>query len=120
MNVKTFLQDKIIGILFLVFAIGTIEIFLIPYQYGNFIKVYIPISVLFFYIIALVIEYLIKHQFYKNYENTLNELEDKYLISEIIKEPEFMEGKILKNSLEQINKSMNENVNKYKYMRGRL
>ena len=47
---------------------------------------------------------------------TLEELEDKYLITEIVKSPNFIEGKILKNSLEQINKSMIENVNKYKYM----
>ena len=116
MNIKSFLYDKIIGILLLIFVLGTIEIFLIPYQYGTFIKVYIPVSILFFYIIALIIEYFIKRQFYKNLEKTLNELEDKYLISEIIKEPDFVEGKILKDSLEQINKSMTENVNKYKYM----
>ena len=56
-----------------------------------------------------------KQRFYKNLEDTLNNLDDKYLISEIIKVPSFMEGKILKDLLEQINKSMVENVNKYKY-----
>ena len=28
----------------------------------------------------------------------------------------FIEGKILKDTLEQVDKSMNENVNKYKYL----
>ena len=46
----------------------------------------------------------------------LEELDEKYLITEIIKNPNFLEGQILKNSLEQIDKSMLENVNKYKYM----
>ena len=46
----------------------------------------------------------------------MGELEEKYLITEIIKTPDFLEGKILKNTLEQIDKSMLENVNKYRYM----
>ena len=57
----------------------------------------------------------IKDRFYKDLEDTLNNLDDKYLISELIKVPSFIEGKILKDLLEQINKSMVENVNKYKY-----
>lgn len=60
-------------------------------------------------------EYFMKQRFYKGLEDNLNNLDDKYLISEIIKVPSFMEGKILKDLLEQINKSMVENVNKYKY-----
>jgi len=47
-------------------------------------------------------------------------LDEKYLISEIIDTPNFMEGKLLKNVLEETNKSMCENVNKYKFMRRRL
>ena len=46
----------------------------------------------------------------------LEELEEKYLITEIINTPDFLEGKILKNTIEAIDKSMLENVNKYKYM----
>ncbi len=99
----------------MIFVLVTIEIFLIPYQYGIFIKIYIPISILLFYIVTLTIEYFTKKQYYNNFEDTLNELEDKYLISEIVKEPDFTEGKILRNLLEKINKSMIENVNQYKY-----
>ncbi len=116
MNVKKFFHDKMVGILLMIFVLGTIEIFLIPYQYGIFIKIYIPISILLFYIVTLTIEYFTKKQYYNNFEDTLNELEDKYLISEIVKEPDFIEGKILRNSLEKINKSMIENVNQYKYI----
>ena len=115
MNFKSFIKDKILLITLLLFGIATIEIFLIPYPFGNFIKIYIPVTIIFLYIIGLSIEYFIKQRFYKGLEDTLNNLDDKYLISEIIKEPNFIEGKILKDLLEQINKSMVENVNKYKY-----
>lgn len=115
MNFKSFIRDKILLTTLLLFGIATIEIFLIPYPFGNFIKIYIPVTIIFLYIIGLSIEYFMKQRFYKGLEDTLNNLDDKYLISEIIKVPSFMEGKILKDLVEQINKSMIENVNKYKY-----
>lgn len=115
MNFKSFIKDKILLGFLLLFGIATIEIFLIPYPFGNFIKIYIPVTIIFLYIIGFSIEYFMKQRFYKGLEDTLNNLDDKYLISEIIKVPSFMEGKILKDLLEQINKSMVENVNKYKY-----
>lgn len=115
MNFKSFIKDKILLGFLLLFGIATIEIFLIPYPFGNFIKIYIPVTIIFLYIIGLSIEYFIKRRFYKSLEDTLNNLDDKYLISEIIKVPSFMEGKILKDLLEQINRSMVENVNRYKY-----
>ncbi len=116
MKFKEFLKDKIITIILLIFAIITIEIFLLTYPIANFIKIYIPIIILGLYIIGIIIEYLIKRNFYTNLIMKLDELEEKYLITEIIKSPNFTEGKILKDALEQINKSMFENVNKYKYM----
>lgn len=116
MNFRNFFKDKIISIALLLFGIFTIEIFLITYPVGNFIKIYIPIIIIILYLIALAIEYLNKKSFYFNLLNTLNELDEKYLITEIINSPNFMEGKILKEALEQTNKAMLENVNKYKYI----
>ena len=115
MNFKSFIKDRILLTVLLLFGIITIEIFLIPYSFVNFIKIYIPVTIIFLYIIGLFIEYFMKQKFYEDLEKILNNLDKKYLISEIIKKPSFMEGKILKDILEQINKSMVENVNLYKY-----
>ena len=116
MNLKLFLREKAITILLLLFGIITIEIFLMAYNVGTFIKIYIPLIIIGLYVISIVIEYFKKKKFYDNLLKMLEELEEKYLITEIIKTPNFLEGKILKNTLEQIDKSMLENVNKYKYM----
>lgn len=116
MNFKLFFKEKVITILLLLFGIITIEIFLMAYNVGMFIKIYIPLIIMGLYITSIVIEYLKKKEFYNNLLNMLEELEEKYLITEIINTPNFLEGKILKNTLEQIDKSMLENVNKYKYM----
>ncbi len=116
MNFKMFFKEKIITILLLLFGLITIEIFLMAYNVGMFIKIYIPFIIMGLYITSIIIEYFKKKKFYDNLLNILEELEEKYLITEIIKTPGFLEGKILKSTLEQTDKSMLENVNKYKYM----
>ena len=116
MNFKLFFKEKVITILLLLFGIITIEIFLMAYNVGMFIKIYIPLIIMGLYMISIIIEYFKRKKFYNNLLNMLEELDEKYLITEIIKTPNFLEGQIFKNSLEQIDKSMLENVNKYKYM----
>ncbi len=116
MSFKDFLKDKIITITLLILGVMTIEVFLIPYRFGSFIKLYIPIVILGLYLISIIIEYFTKRSFYNNLLDTMDRLDEKYLITEIIKSPSFIEGKMLKESLAQIDKSMAENVNKYKYM----
>lgn len=116
MDFKLFFKEKVITILLLLFGIITIEIFLMAYNVGMFIKIYIPLIIMGLYMISIIIEYFKRKKFYDNLLKILEELDEKYLITEIIKTPNFLEGQILKNSLEQIDKSMLENVNKYKYM----
>lgn len=116
MDFKLFFKEKVITILLLLFGIITIEIFLMAYNVGMFIKIYIPLIIMGLYMISIIIEYFKRKKFYDNLLNMLEELDEKYLITEIIKTPNFLEGQIFKNSLEQIDKSMLENVNKYKYM----
>ena len=111
-----FLKEKIVQIVLLTFAIITIEIFLMIYSFDNFIKIYIPLVIFSLYTLGLLYEYFIKKKYYDTFENTLNQLEEKYLITEIMKKPNFIEGQILVNILEQIDKAMHENVNKYKYL----
>jgi len=115
MRFKEFIKEKIINILLLLFVILTIEVFLIIYPIATFIRIYIPVAIIASYFIGILIEYYTKNKFYKRFNNTLNELEEKYLINEIINSPSFLEGRILKESLNEIDKSMIENVNKYKY-----
>ena len=116
MNFRLFLREKASTILLLLFGLITIEIFLMAYNVGMFIKIYIPLIIMGLYMISIIIEYFKRKRFYDNLLNMLEELDEKYLITEIIKTPNFLEGQIFKNSLEQIDKSMLENVNKYKYM----
>lgn len=116
MRFRDFLKDKLLTISLLLFGLITIEIFLAIYPVGNFIKFYIPIILMLFYLIGITIEYLSKRRFYQNVFHTLDELDEKYLVNELIKTPNFIEGKLLRKVLEQTDKAMLEKVNQYKYL----
>ena len=111
---KEFLKDKVLQMSLLIFGLLTIEIFLMAYPISIFIKIYIPTIILILYLISIFSEFMVKRKFYNNTFSLLDNLDEKYLFTEIIGDSNFYEGKILKDVLEQTNKAMLENVNQYK------
>lgn len=89
MDFKLFLREKASTILLLLFGLITIEIFLMAYNVGMFIKIYIPLIIIGLYMISIIIEYFKRKKFYDNLLKILEELDEKYLITEIIKTPNF-------------------------------
>ena len=114
MSFTAFFKDKILYFALLLFVIITSEILLLSADIILYIRIYIGLLPIILFFIALFVEYYNKNKYYSNLKNKLEELEEKYLISEVIKKPEFSEGKILKEVLEETGKSMLENVKKYK------
>ena len=114
MRFKDFIKDKILLITVTTLAIISIEILLMAYHISIIAKLYTAVIILVVLSISIFIEYKTKQSFYNSLKNNLEELEEKYLISEIIKAPDFVEGKILKEVMQEAGKSMLENVNSYK------
>lgn len=115
MKLMEYMKDKTIPFFILLFSIFTIEIFLLIYEIGIFMKWYVPISIILSYFLMCLIEYHKRKYFYHNILNKMDTLDQKYLINEVIEDPNFIEGKILREILKDTNKSMLENVNVYKY-----
>lgn len=55
-------------------------------------------------------DYMRKNRFYRELEEKMGNLEEKYLIQEMIKKPEFLEGRILYNTVEQMGKAMSDQI----------
>ena len=113
---KDFIKEKITYIIFTLLTIAMIEILLMPFQINNWIKVYIAVIPFILLSIAIFIEFKSKRTFYNDLKEKIQELDNKYLISEIIETPNFIEGKLLKEVMQDAGKSMLENVNEYKYL----
>ena len=115
MKFGEFIKEKILLIFLVLFIIASSEILLLPYpQIVIFVRLYIAICPVIIIGIDIVVEYRKKSNFYNELKNNLEKLDNKYLISEIINTPDFIEGKILKNTIQETGKSMLENVNTYK------
>ena len=114
MKLRTFLKDKLFYILS-VFAVGAFIALFIAVLHA---PAYAAIFLLFLYAFAvalpLVLEYLQKRSFYTPLLKNLEELDKKYLMSELIDEPSFTEGRILYEALVQSNKSMNDEIARYR------
>lgn len=116
MKFRDFLKEKLYYIILLAFILISSDILLMIYNISLFMVLYITIVPILGFLICLIIEYNIKNSFYKKLEKQMAELDEKYLISEIVQNPNFIEGKILINTIQDIDKSMLENVNKYKHL----
>ena len=113
MNFKKYLLDKASQII--VSFIGFIITILIlnAFKVGNELK--IAITIIFFIVVLFNIgfDYFRKHRFYKKLFETLDNLDKKYLILEMLNKPDFYEGELFYKILYDINKSMIENVKEY-------
>ena len=116
MRFKEYLKDKIIYISLLVFAVITIEFLLIPYDMQIFIKIYVAVAIIAAFLIGFLVEYYSKKNYYDTVKSRIRELQEEYLIMEVLPKADFTEANILEDAIRDIGKSMLENVNKYKYL----
>ena len=114
MNFREFIKEKMILIIGIILALVSVEILLLAYHIGILVRVYCAFIVIFVVALAILVEYKRKKNFYSKLIKNMEDLKEKYLISEIMKTPSFIEGKILKEVLQDTGKSMLENVNYYK------
>ena len=64
--------------------------------------------------IYIIIDFFIKKKFYDDIVGIMDKLDKKYLLPEIIKSPNYYEGKIIYEVLSDCNRNMHEHVNFYK------
>ena len=111
MKFKDFIKDKILLIVMTVISLASVEILLIAYDIELISQIYIIGIISFTVLVSILFEFKKKKYFYDQLENNMDDLREKYLISAIIKNPNFVEGKILVNTIQDMGSSMIENVN---------
>lgn len=114
MKVKDFLSDKLYFILMHICACGLIYMFLNTTGVSSSLISVIIIINFTVFMFSLIVEYARRYFYYKELLNNINALDKKYLICDTIKEPEFIDGKLLYQVLQKTHKSMNDEINMYK------
>lgn len=116
MNIKDYLKDRALFLLinFILFIILCGIMLLVNLGTSLIMLLFL---IWFFPLLSFMLAEFIKlKRFYDELYNTMDNLDKKYLLSEIIKEPEFIEGKFIYDLLKQANKNMHEHVKKYRDM----
>lgn len=114
MKLKSYLKDKVLFILIYFFTLSIILLLLFAFK-SPFSLIISILGILFFLILVfLFFDFYKKKSFYDFLVQNLEKLDKKYLITEIVMDSPFYEGKIWLDSLYEINKSMIEEIKAYK------
>ena len=114
MKLSTYLKDKLYA--FLIFAIYIIILilFLIALKLTSSIIIFITVFTVVIFFLILLYDYFRKRKFYNELLDKLNTLDKKYLLIEMLLEPNFLEGKILYDVLDEVNKNEHDLISKLK------
>ena len=115
MKLDKYLWDKKINISILAVGYFIIVAMLVAFKAQNSLIIGITIVYIAVVVASFLIDFFRKKNFYDEFTVNTEKLDKKYLVLEMLKEPEFYEGKILYDNLYEIDKSMAENVNKYNH-----
>ena len=114
MSIIEFIKERMI------FLIINLIMFLLVAILMKIVKVSINIILILILIwfgpilIYMFLEFIKYRRYLNNLINTVENLDRKYLLPEVIEEPRFQEARIINDVLKQCNKSMHEKVKHYK------
>lgn len=114
MKFGDYLKDKSYFIIIYFLGVVIIFLMLLAFKIEFSLNLAILIVLLSGFISIILVDYFRKKAFYQKLFNDLKRLDKSYLVLEMLNEPDFYEGRLLYQALEDINKSMCENVNFYK------
>mgnify|MGYP006395131169 FL=1 len=114
MKLKDYLKERILFLLpnlVLFVIIGGVMVLV----NSNWNLILLTFCIWFFpVLIYMIIEFMKQKAFYDELNSIMDNLDKKYLLPEIMNEPENLEGKLLYDILRQANKDMHEHVKKYR------
>lgn len=114
MSVLEFFKNRL-GFLAINVALFTLVSILMIASNVSLVLVFLVFCIWFIPIVAyMIIELLERKEYYDEVIDVLENLEKKYLLPEVIKEPDFVDGKIVYNILNEVSRDMNEQVKYYR------
>ena len=114
MSLKDYLKSRVAIIFLNIIALITLSVFLL--SVGNKFKVIITIAIawIIFLFVYFMFAYRKRRAYFEIIEKSVASIDKKFLISEVLKEPTFVEAKPYYYLLKKSSKSMREEINKEK------
>ena len=114
MRLWDYLKDRLWFFLIAAISLGLMLLFLTAFRVSGQLTAAICVIFGLFLIAEETAGFLRKKRFYDDMQGKLDGLDKKYLIHEMLKRPDFLDGQIMYDGFCIANKSMCENVSAYK------
>ena len=114
MKLSTYLKDKLYAFIIFITYIIVLILFLIALKLSSSIIIFITVFATIIFFIILFYDYFRKRKFYLELLEKLDNLDQKYLLIEMLLEPNFLEGKILYQVLDEVNKNEHDLISELK------
>ena len=114
MKLIEFIRDRLIAYLIYTTVWALVLVFLIAFHVPVEAIIIASVLIMLGVIAAEMWAFLRKRRFYEKLMSDLSQLDKKYLLSEMLDEPEFLDGRILHNAICEADKSMCEHIAEYR------
>lgn len=109
-----YLKEKSLSIFLFILYFSFMLFLFSLFHFTFFLYFFFIVLSLGFYCGMFFYDYVRKCHFYNHLQKQLDQLDKKYLLSELLINPHFLEGKILSETLYEANKSMEEHIVDYR------
>ncbi|MFR1707746.1 MAG: sensor histidine kinase [Clostridium sp.] len=110
MKFKDYIKEKIVFLAINLIILMFTGILLKTLRVDSYAIIFVGILNLIGASLFYIYDYCNKRKYYKDLLEGLDNLDKKYLISEVMEEPNFLEGKILYEVIEEAGKAMNDEI----------
>ncbi|MDR2771518.1 MAG: sensor histidine kinase [Clostridiales Family XIII bacterium] len=114
MKLTSFLRGKLLFIALSLFVSAFGALLLRAAQVNLYFALLLPCFLFGGSVLALLPEYFAKNRYYRELREAMEQLDRKFLLSEIIEAPDFYEGEILYAALKTVGKSANDEIAKHR------
>ncbi|MEG0297309.1 MAG: sensor histidine kinase [Clostridium sp.] len=116
MRISEFIKERIVFLIFNIVIFTAIAGVMAFLKFG-FAIIFVVAFIWFMPILSyMIIEYSKFNKFFSEVNSLSESLDRRYLMAEIVEEPEFLEGKLFYDLLKDTNRDMHENIKSYSDM----
>ncbi|MDR0862351.1 MAG: sensor histidine kinase [Oscillospiraceae bacterium] len=113
MRLSDYLRDKAFFVAWSVAVAGFSAFLLYMVDANVYFALFVPCVYLVGAALSLVPEFVRKRSYYRELRSTLDGLDKKYLLSELVEVASFAEGNILRETLKTVSKAMNDEISRH-------
>lgn len=110
MRFADYLRDRMATLIITIFSLAVTLIFLLAFRVETQVMALVAVIFVLSAAACLLWDYFRKRDYYLRLEAMRSDLDKKYLLAEMMEEPDFLEGRILSDTLVESGKSMADNV----------